>query len=54
MYCDKIRDNVWTMKEIKCSDLVRHDLEGAIVCPEADAGHILEPNRKATARDKQK
>ena len=24
-------------------------LERAIVCPEADAGHILEPNRKATA-----
>jgi hypothetical protein len=54
MYQDKIRYNVWTITEMKCLVPARHDLEGAIVCPEADAGHILEPNRKATARDKQK
>lgn len=29
-----------------------HYLEGAIVCPEPDARHILEPNRKATEKNR--
>jgi hypothetical protein len=44
------------MEEIlqKCFFGVRHHLERAIVSPEADARHILEPNRKSTGKDKEK
>jgi hypothetical protein len=42
------KNSVWVKVKLQAV----HNLEGAIVCPEPDARHILEPNRKATEKNR--